>query len=220
MATDGRVARVREVRETLAEASGRYARSDGDFERVSLPAGDADVLRDLLIAERPRVVIEVGLAYGSSALAVAEALLNIGRPRPRHVIVDAFQDRFGDAGWNAITTAGVADVSCLLRERSQIVLPRLMADGFVADAAFVDGSHHFHNVFVDLYFLGELTRPGGLVVLDDCDWPSVSAAARYFELNLGWRREPINDPTRLAAFRLPNPRVEPNFEDFKPFALG
>ena len=31
----------------------------------------------------------------------------------------------------------------------------LVAEGFVADAAFVDGSHIFHRVFVDLAFLHE-----------------------------------------------------------------
>jgi toxin HigB-1 len=73
-----------------------------------------------------------------------------------------------------------------VEERSQIALPRLLADGFAADAAFVDGSHIFHNVFVDLFYLRELVRPGGLVILDDCGYLSVATAARYFEVNTGW----------------------------------
>lgn len=87
----------------------------------------------------------------------------------------------------------------------------------MADAAFVDGSHIFHNVFVDLFYLRELVRPGGLVVLDDCSYPSVAAAVRYFEVNTGWQREPIASPTRLRAYRLPSSLTEPNFESFKPF---
>jgi len=107
---------------------------------------------------------------------------------------------------------------CLLfEERSQIVLPRLLNDGFLADAAFVDGSHIFHNVFVDLFYLLKLVRPGGLVILDDCSYPSVATAVRYFQVNVGWEPEPMPAPTRLRAFRLPNPRTEPNFESFKPF---
>ena len=57
----------------------------------------------------------------------------------------------------------------------------MATEGFVADAAFVYGSHVFHNVFVDLYFLREVVRPGGLIVLDDCEAPSVATALRYFE---------------------------------------
>jgi predicted O-methyltransferase YrrM len=167
--------------------------------------------------EQPRVVIEVGLAYGSSALAIGEALRSLGAPDARHVIVDAFQDQFADAGWDALVAAGLAEQSTLLRERSQLALPRLVEESLVADAVFVDGSHIFHNVFLDLAYLRELVRPGGLIVLDDCDWPSVATAVRYFERNTGWRSHAIERPTRLRAFRLPDPRVEPSFEAFVPF---
>jgi predicted O-methyltransferase YrrM len=177
------------------------------------------VLRDLLLAENARIVVEIGLAYGSSALAIAEALVSPGTEGTAHVIIDAFQDQFNDTGWNTIIAAGLADVCSLLRERSQFALARLAAEGFVADAAFVDGSHIFHNVFVDLFFLRELVRPGGLVVLDDCRWPSVATAVRYYETNTGWQAELIDRETRLRAYRLPNPRIEPSFERFAPFGL-
>jgi predicted O-methyltransferase YrrM len=217
-----RLARVQTARRSLAIFGPSEVRSGGDFERVSLPAEDADVLRDLLIAERPNLVIEIGLAYGSSALAIAEALVSVGSvvsvvsvgsERPRHLIIDVFQEEFHDAGWQAIVDSGLGELCWLIRERSQMALPRLLAEGFVADAAFVDGSHVFHNVFVDLYFLSELVRPGGLLIIDDYQWQSVATAARYFELNTGWKTEPTAKPTRLRAFRLPDPRPAPTFED-------
>jgi predicted O-methyltransferase YrrM len=206
-------------RRRLAETGPVRVRAEGDFERVSLPNHDCDVLRDLLVREQARIVVEIGLAYGSSALAIGEALLSEGHQVAKHVIIDAYQDRFLNAGWEAIGTAGLSTRCTLLAERSQLALPRLVAEGLVADAAFVDGSHIFHNVFVDLYFLRELVRPGGLVILDDCQWPSVAAAVRYFELNTGWESVEIGEPTRLRALRLPDPRVEPSFEDFIPFQL-
>jgi predicted O-methyltransferase YrrM len=129
------------------------------------------------------------------------------------------QDQFREAGWHTITRAGLADLCSLVPERSQLALPRLVGEGFVADAAFVDGSHVFHNVFVDLYFLRELVRPGGLIILDDCQWPSVATAVRYFEVNARWQAEPPDRPTRLRGYRRPNPQFEPSFETFKPFGL-
>lgn len=60
--------KVRAARRQLVEAGPGAVRSAGDFERVALPHADADALRDLLTAERATTVIEVGLAYGSSAL--------------------------------------------------------------------------------------------------------------------------------------------------------
>jgi predicted O-methyltransferase YrrM len=211
------LAAVRSARRRLVEVGPEHLRAHGDFERVSLPYEDCDVLRDLLVEEDARVVVEIGLAYGSSALAIGEALLSGRHQTRKHVIVDAYQHLFRNAGWDAITAAGLSRHCALLSERSQLVLPRLVTEGFVVDAAFVDGSHVFHNVFVDLYFLRELVRPGGLIVLDDCEWPSVATAVRYFEVNTGWRPETIGQPTRLRAFRLPDPRVEPGFETFKPF---
>jgi predicted O-methyltransferase YrrM len=213
------MATVRATRRRLAADGPAHLRSDGDFERVSVPSSDCDALRDLLLAERPSMVIEIGLAYGSSALAIAEALVAVGSHQARHVIIDAYQEQFHGSGWDAIVGAGLTDLCSLIQERSQIALPRLLGDGVVADAAFVDGSHIFHNVFLDLFYLRELVRPGGLMILDDCSYPSVATAARYFEVNTGWKSEPMTGTTRLRAFRLPDPLTQPSFERFRPFGL-
>ena len=212
--------RVAAERRRLSAHGPSFVRSDGDFECVSIPASDGDVLRDLMLAQKPRTVIEVGLPYGASALAIAEALVSLDETGTRHVIIDAYQDHFHRAGWDAIVAAGLSDICTLVPRRSQLALPRLVEEGLTADAAFVDGSHIFHNVFVDLVFLGELVHSGGLIVLDDCNWPSVATAVHYFETNAGWRREPTKAETRLRAYRLPDCRVKQSFEDFQPLGLN
>lgn len=208
---------VEAVRKRLLSAGPGIQRPlDGDVERVALPATDGDALRDALVAEGARIVVEIGLAYGSSALAIGEALLAAGDPRVRHVIVDPFQTAtFGNAGWAVLEEAGVAGQATLIEEPSSVALARLVAEGLVADAAFVDGSHRFHEVFVDLYFLRKLVRPGGLIVLDDTQWPSVASALRYYERNLGWTTAQVTG--RLVASRLPKVLDEPEFTDFEPF---
>ena len=87
-----------------------------------------------------------------------------------------------------------------------------------------------HEVFLDLYFLRKIVRPGGLIVLDD-DWtPSVRTAVRYYERNLGWTAIPGafatgthwtvgRDPAaaevpRCRALRLPDRSFEPPFDSF------
>ena len=211
------VEKIRAARRKLTIDGPVRVRSAGDFERVSIGRSDSDVLRDLVLAERARTVIEIGLAYGSAALAISEALVANGSGQGRHLIIDAYQNRFYGSGWSAIVEAGATGLCLLFEELSQIVLPRLLSDGFLADAAFVDGSHIFHNVFVDLFYLRELVRPSGLVIVDDCSYPSVATAVRYFQVNTGWEPEPMPAFTRLRAFRLPSPRTEPAFESFKPF---
>jgi predicted O-methyltransferase YrrM len=233
--TDARTTRVREVRRRLGREGPGWTRGpDLDFATVTLPDRDCDLLRDLLISEGVQTVVEVGLAYGSSALAVGEALLTVGSPQPRHIVIDPFQQQaFCNVGWDLLCSAGLDSITRLIAAPSSIALAHLVTEGVVADAAFVDGSHRFHEVFVDLYFLRKIVRPGGVIVLDD-DWtPSVRTAVRYYQRNLGWTAIPDafaggtvraigRDPAaaavpRCRAVRLPTPSFEPPFEDFHPF---
>ncbi|GIJ46049.1 hypothetical protein Val02_29350 [Virgisporangium aliadipatigenens] len=215
---DAALRRVIEARRRLREDGPLWTRPhEDDFATVTLPAADCDGLRDLLVAERARTVVEIGLAYGSSALAVAEALLTVGGPGIRHLIVDPFQDSaYRDVGWNALLDAGLAATTELRRTPSALALARLVEEGHTADAAFVDGSHRFHEVFVDLYYLRKIVRPGGLVVADD-DWaPSVHTALRYYVEHLGWT--PVDcGLRRCRAFRLPAESFEPDFLSFQGF---
>jgi predicted O-methyltransferase YrrM len=214
---------IDEVRKRLVrEGPPRTRDQPGDFGRVSLPERECDQLRDLLVAAEVETVVEVGLAYASSALAIAEALTIVGGARPRHVIIDPFQESaFANAGWDLLRAAGWDSTAELVAEWSSVAFPRLVADGFVADAAFVDGSHRFHEVFVDFYFLRKIVRPGGLIVIDDSDKPSVRTAVHYYEQNLGWEMlSGVFDGPRCRAFRLPDPAFEPPFTEFHPFGTS
>lgn len=215
--TEQRLARVRAVRQRLHEHGPARTRPfAGDFASVGLPRPDCDALRDLLISEQAKVVIEVGLAYGGSALAIGEALLCNDSAGISHVVIDPLQQSsFLNVGWDAMREAGLEATTQLITEPSSRALARLVSGGFSADAAFVDGSHRFHEVFVDLYYIRHLVRAGGLVILDDTEFASVGSALRYFEVNLGWTRASLAG--RLVACRLPAERIEPPFTDFKPF---
>lgn len=235
MKTEKDVTRVREVRSRLVrEGPSRTRHHERDFETVTLPERDCDLLRDLLIAEGTATVVEVGLAYASSALAIGEALVTIDPPHPRYVVIDPFQESiWSNVGWELLRSAGLDGIATLMLAPSSTALAQLAAEGFIADAAFVDGSHRFHEVFVDLYFLRKIVRPGGLIVLDDNWAPSVRTAARYYEQNLGWIAIPdafasgtpwiigtglaAEAVPRCRAFRLPDPSFEPSFEEFRTF---
>jgi predicted O-methyltransferase YrrM len=227
--SERRLERVRDVRHRLAHEGPPWTRDHADdFDTVTVPERDCDALRDLLVNEGVGTVVEVGLAYGRSALAIGEALLAVDARRPLHVIIDPLQaTEWSNAGWQMLRSAGLDAIARLVLEPSSLALPRLVAEGVAADAAFVDGSHRFHEVFVDLYFLRKIVRPGGLIVLDDHWWPSVRTAERYFEVNMGWRVVPgafdhgtVDQETgraRVQALRLPDPPFEPAFERFQPF---
>ena len=77
-------------------------------------------------------------------------------------------------------------------EESQLALPRFLGEARSFDFAFVGGNHRFESIFVDLFFLGHLVRPGGIVVLDDYQLPAVARATSFFATNLDWTLEEVS----------------------------
>jgi predicted O-methyltransferase YrrM len=145
-----------------------------------------DELCALVAAERPETTIETGFAYGLSSLFICRGLMEAGREGFRHLAMDPLQKRlFDDVGLDNFERAGLADRLEFHENCSGYVLPRLVEEGRRFDFAFVDGDHRFESVFIDLYFMFRLVKPGGLIVVDDMWMPSVRAAVDYWVRNLG-----------------------------------
>jgi predicted O-methyltransferase YrrM len=198
----------------------------------SIEREQGEALRDLTIAERAARTIEVGLALGISALFMYQAVLPRGG---RHVAVDPFQaESWNGAGLRTLREAGVDELVEVIEEESQLALPRLVAEGREFDLAYVDGDHRFEGVFLDLYFMTRLVRPGGLVAVDDMWMPAVRTAVAYVEKNLGatlepdalpnafrWRNRPLTRGVPggtgdTAVLRLPSERPAPRWDQFVP----
>jgi predicted O-methyltransferase YrrM len=188
---------------------------------VSVTPAEAEALRAWVEREDATRTIEIGLGYGVSALAVCEGLVRNGGDGARHVVIDPFQEtRFGGEGLGLLEEAGMAALVELHPEESQLVLPRLVAEGRRFDLAFVDGNHRFDGVFLDLVYLGRLVRGGGIVFLDDHQLPAVARAASYCATNLGWTFEEVSAPDELhqwAVLRTPRVPPERRFDHFVEF---
>jgi predicted O-methyltransferase YrrM len=237
-----------DTRDDLMESAGAigivvdaiYARgsvddADGDAVHLrphSIGQAQGEALRDLAIAEGVERTIEVGLALGMSALFLCQAVLPRGG---RHVAVDPFQaESWNGAGLRTLREAGVEGIVEVIEEESQLALPRLVAEGREFDLGFVDGDHRFEGVFLDLYFMTRLVRPGGLVVVDDMWMPAVRTAVAYVEKNLGvtlepdalpnafrWRNRPLrrgvpSGTGETAVVRLPSERPVLRWDEFVP----
>jgi predicted O-methyltransferase YrrM len=198
----------------------------------SIERAQGEALRDLTIAEGVQRTIEVGLALGMSALFLCQAVLPRGG---RHVAIDPFQaESWNGAGLRTLREAGVAEHVEVIEEESQLALPRLAAEAREFELAFVDGDHRFEGVFLDLYFMTRLVRPGGLVVVDDMWMPAVRTAVAYVEKNLGatleadalpnafrWRKRALSRGVpsgmgEMAVLRLPSERPSPLWDEFVP----
>ena len=193
---DSALRRVRGVIDRLVRDGTAVARSDGTLHSlfpVAVYAAEGEALRDWVLQEGARRTIEIGLGYGISALYICEGLLGNADPAMHHVVIDPYQAmRFSDCGLQFLEEAGVAKMVEHHAEESQLALPRFLGEARSFDFAFVDGNHRFESIFVDLFFLGHLVRPGGIVVLDDYQLPAVARATSFFATNLDWTLEEVS----------------------------
>jgi predicted O-methyltransferase YrrM len=193
---DSALGRVRGVIDRLVREGTAVARSDGTFHSlfpVAVYALEGEALRDWVLQEGAKRTIEIGLGYGISALYICEGLLGNADSAMHHVVIDPYQaTRFSDCGLQFLEEAGVAKMVEHHAEESQLALPRFLGEARSFDFAFVDGNHRFESIFVDLFFLGHLVRPGGIVVLDDYQLPAAARATSFFATNLDWTLEEVS----------------------------
>ncbi len=205
---DAAVEQVRRVIERLVHDGTVVANSDGTTHSIFPVAASPEegvALRNWVSREGAVRTIEIGLGYGISALHICEGLLINGDPDARHVVLDPNQaGRFADCGLQVIEEAGVKGLVEHHIEFSEIALPQFLKEGRRFDLGFVDGNHLFDGVFLDLFYLGRLVRGGGIVALDDYNWPGIKKAVSFFVTNLGWTIEETIDDYAIVLRTSPH----------------
>ena len=158
-----------------------YDKDGNEFElrnHISPDEGEflINIINDYISTKK---VIEIGCAFGISALHIGEAIRNY--KDSEHIIIDPFQSsHYRRVGIHQIEKAGFKNFR-LIEEPSGSALPALAADrasefGFV----FIDGWHTFDQTLVDLYYADQLLVDDGIVVIDDCALAPVAKAVAYF----------------------------------------
>jgi predicted O-methyltransferase YrrM len=163
-----------------------HAESADGTEKVAVhsqvPPEEGEFLRRLVAEVNPTVSLEVGCAFGVSALFICEGLSR--GPATRHIVIDPYQlTGYRGIGLNNLKRAGFGDVVELHALPSHTALPQLEASGLRIDFAFIDGYHTFDFVLLDFFYIDRMLRVGGVVALDDADWPSIRQVCRYIATN-------------------------------------
>lgn len=143
-------------------------------------------LREALLWHKYTSVLEIGLAYGASALTILSTLceLHADTALIHHTAIDPYQSRFwGNSALCSIRAAGLDNCFTFHEDFSAFVLPSLLKKNNKYSLIYVDGSHAFENVFLDLFFSARLLEIGGMLVFDDCSHPQVAKAVRYLRRN-------------------------------------
>jgi hypothetical protein len=145
------------------------------FSNVALD--EAERLYALVRALRPAVSVEIGLAQGTSALAIAQAVADNGVGR--HHVIDPFQRDFGYAGVAQLERAGLSDVVEFHEAFPEEVIPGLPALGF----AFVDGWHVFDLSLFEFVLIDKRLDVDGVIGFHDLWMPALQKVLRYILTN-------------------------------------
>jgi predicted O-methyltransferase YrrM len=177
-------------------ATGSVTAADGSTIPLNseVSAEEGFALQKLIRLYKPRVTLEVGLAYGVSALFICEALAEV--KGEKHIVIDPYQlgvrsldfiagpshtmrVGFDGLGLANLDRAGYTRLVEYHNEPSYRALPALEAAGQRIDFAFIDGWHTFDYVMVDFFYVDRMLRVGGIMVLDDTGYPAIRKLARY-----------------------------------------
>ena len=149
-------------RGTVQAADGTYRPLHGNLGRVHL-----ENLATVAARVAPRLVLEIGMAFGMSSLVLAQALADAGAGG-RLICIDPYQtESWGGIGRLNVERTGLPVALEVREEASYLALPRLLADGVQADLVFIDGNHTRDYVRVDAFYAHRLVRRGGVVAFDD-----------------------------------------------------
>jgi predicted O-methyltransferase YrrM len=142
---------------------------EGEF-IVNVIQSDASIVRTL----------EIGCAHGLSSLHICAAIQ--GRPGASHTIIDPFQDiQWDGVGLRNLEKAKV-DFCTFINVRSEFALPHLLEENEGKfDFVFIDGWHTLDHTLLDCFYASRLLRVGGLLAIDDVNFPSVEWVVDFFK---------------------------------------
>jgi predicted O-methyltransferase YrrM len=148
--------------------------------QYSVDAAEGEFLVQLIQSD-PTILktLEIGCAYGMSALYICEGLS--GRAGAYHTIVDPNQTtRWRSVGIHNLQRAGF-DFFELIEKPSEFALADLAQQAaHTFDLIFIDGWHTFDHTLLDLFYANRLLKVGGYIVVDDCHLPAIAKAISYF----------------------------------------
>ncbi len=149
---------------------------------------------------RPVATLEVGFAYGFSALFFLAAIA--ANKSGNHTAVDPFQR----SDWHGIGLANVRAVNGgalfrFIEERSDRAATDLVREKASFDIVFIDGNHRLDDALVDFYLYAPLCKAGGHIVFDDMWMSSIQTVASFVRSNRPDFAEMPTQHPNISVFR-------------------
>ena len=187
---------LRQMFETRIVYSG--AGAEREF-RAGINQWQVALLTRMCRERNVRAAVEIGLAYGTSALAILDGMGNQGR----HVAIDPHQSTdWENIGLLNAQRAGYGDQLEVIELPDDRALPLVLERGDRFDLAFVDGWHTFDSTFIEAYYLDQPLNVGGLMVFHDYAMPGVNRAIAALMAHRPYRVVPEYETVRPWKNRL------------------
>lgn len=183
---------------TEALANGIVQHPDGRSipVKANISVPEAIALHNFIIKERPQRVIEIGMAYGVSTLAILSALEANGQGELISLDPYINWDTANQIALHQVARAGLGHRHQHRREPSYLGLTQLIREQFVADFIYIDGNHNFDYAFTDFFIADKTVKTGGVIAFNDAGWRSVFRVInfvrkyrKYEELEVGLPNE-------------------------------
>lgn len=164
---------------------------------VNLPYAEA--LYDTVLKYKPTKILEVGLACGTSALAMLAALKELNQGG-QLISIDPGQTRdWFNCGVANIQRAGYAPMHRLIEDFDYNALPRLLAEGYKPDFAYIDGWHTFDYCLLDFFYIDKMIAPGAIVGFNDCNFRSVFRVLKFIAGHRRYQEFDVGLPKTYAS---------------------
>jgi predicted O-methyltransferase YrrM len=126
-----------------------------------------------------RITLEIGLAYGLSAIAICHQLQ--GSPPSMHHIIDPYQNTssWDGVGLENLRRAGLQSQFTFYEQSAESCLPSLAETGLVIDLAYIDAGKRLDDTLLYSHYVLNMLKVGGRAIYDDAGMPGVRQALRY-----------------------------------------
>ena len=138
-------------------------------------------LQEMFDIVKPIRSIEIGLAYGISAMFILEKHREYGSLENAHLVIEPDTISYGNAALYNIENEGLSKYIDIRNDFSDKILAKLFLDNFRIQYAYIDTTKQFDVVLQDFYFINKIMDVGGVIIFDDCGggWPGIQRLARF-----------------------------------------
>lgn len=159
---------------------------DGKPKKVNaqISKEEGKLIQDSIQSIKAEISLEVGLAFGTSALFICDSLVKT--KRTKHYVIDPYQmyeNSYGGIGLNNLKKAGYENIIKFIEKSSHLALTELESQNIQIDFAFIDGWHTFDHALVDFFLVDKILKIGGIVIMDDSDWPAIKKVCSFISKN-------------------------------------